>query len=172
MGPFLSGIGGTRSPNAFSILILPFLLFLASCSSVPRVAPRFVQPSTTPIAVAHKATQKHIEDAKVIVREIEKDCPDAKPQVAALTADLDGALSELATSEGARVQLETQLKSQTQSCNDLADNYDKAATQIETLKQSRHHWVKLFWYSTIGLVLAAAWIFHKPLLMAAGMPPL
>lgn len=151
------------------VFVILGVLSLSSCATAPRVAPRFVQPSTAPIQRATAATKKHIESAKVIVREVEKECPDAAPQIVALNADLDGALNELQTSEGARVQLETQLSAQTQQANTLADNYDKAGAQITSLRESRHGWVKWFWYSAAANIALLAWIFKGPLLRLIGL---
>src|SRR5262245_36475394 len=82
---------------------------LCSCASAPRVAPRFTAPDTKPIAEATGKAKRHVEDARKTVRIIERECPDAAPQINALNASLDGALGELATSEGARIQLQDEL---------------------------------------------------------------
>lgn len=154
-----------------AIKIVAGLLLFVGCAG-PHKAPRFIQPSTVPIQKSISAAKTHVEQAKVIVRKVETACPQAAAQIDALNVSLDGALSELQTSEGARIQLETQLKTQTDQANALAADYDKASVTITSLKESRHRWVKWFWFSTAGLALCAAWIFRKPIMLAAGFPPL
>src|SRR3954464_5360975 len=109
-----------------AIKIFIGLLLLTGCASAPHKAPRFDLPSTVEIRRATLAAKTHIESAKKEVVIISEECPQAKEQIVALSADLDGALAELQTSEGSRVQLDTQLATQTTRANQLATDYDKA----------------------------------------------
>ena len=151
-------------------------LSLFACQT-PRTAPRFNAPSTAPIAESTKKARQHVTSARVKTKEIEatiakepasETTSTLKLQVYDLEMDLDNAIGALDTSEGARLQLDAQLKTQAKQANDLADNYDKAQVQITSIAASRHEWVVKFWYSTGLLALAVAWIFRKPLLMLAG----
>lgn len=144
-------------------------MLLCSCAQTPRIAPRFVAPSTAPLAVSHKQATTHVEAAKEKAKQLETEvAPELKLQVAALEVDLDNALGDLNTSEGQRQQLDTQLAQEADRSNKLADNYDKAAVKITNLEVSRHKYVKLLFYAVGALALAGAWIFRKPLLMLAG----
>lgn len=145
------------------------LLLFSGCATAPRKAPRFDQPSTVEIRKAIALARTHIQHAKTVVAAVSIACPDQKPQIDAISSDLDGALSELQTSEGARAQLDIQLTQQTDRANQLADDYDKSGATITSLQQSRHGWVKRFWMVTGALTLAAAWIFRKPLLALTGI---
>ena len=153
-----------------ALKIIATILLFGGCASAPKTAPRFTVPSTAPLEQAHKSAIKHIETAKTQIITIEKECPQAKEQINALSLSLDQAESELQTSEGARIQLQTELTREVKQANALADNYDKSNAQITTLKESRHHWVKAFWLSTVAAAVSAAWIFRKPLLMLIGAP--
>ncbi len=152
-----------------AIKIVCGLLLFTGCATAPHAAPRYVQPTTIPIQKAIAVAQAHITAAQAKVVVIEKECPAAKPEIDALSTDLNGAYNELQTSEGARVQLDTQLKDMTEGYNQLADRYDKSAIQIEGLQESRHGWVKRFWLATVAAAVSAAWIFKKPLLLLAGI---
>lgn len=144
------------------------LIALGFCScATTHTAPRFDKPSTQTIAKATKKAIGHVQSAQGKLDELQKSHQELKLQIASIKVDLDSALTDLNTSEGARKQLETQLKDQTAKANALADSYDKAGVQITSLKASRHRWVKYFMYSSGLLALAGVWIFRKPLLLLA-----
>lgn len=101
--------------------------------------------------------------------------PAAKAIIAQSMLDLSQAAdavtqAEAATAqaEGARTQLDTQLKDTTDKANALARNFNTSQVQILALKDSRHSWVKRFWEAAGLLVLSAAWIFKRPLMLMAG----
>lgn len=150
----------------WSITLL-FALLLCSCATSQHIAPRFDQPTTAVIADANKKAVQHIQQATQQATQIEKQFPLAAPMVFALSRSLDDARNELGVSEGARIQLQSQLKTQTDKANDLARNYDNSALSITALKTSRHRWVNYFWMSTGLLTAALVWIFRKPLLLLA-----
>ncbi len=148
-------------------LILPLFL-LVGCASAPHVAPRFDKPSTVPIRQAQRAASDHVAKAKDITRTLTIRVPEDQVKVDALTKELDETQAALQQVEGARAALDTQLEAQTNRANQLATDYDKSSAQITSLHESRHHWVKLFWYAFGALTLALVWIFKKPLMMFAG----
>lgn len=147
-----------------------FLLALAAmalcaCSTVPRVAPRFDRPSTQPIQKAHKAAIGHVQSAQQKLDTLEKSHEELKLQIDSIKVDLSNALTDLNTSEGARLALDDQLEVQTTKANHLADDYDTASAALTSMKASRHRWVTYFWYSSGLLALALLWVFRKPLLL-------
>lgn len=146
-----------------AIKIVVSLLLFTGCATAPRKAPRFNTPSTVPIQKAISTAKTKVQAAKEKTVIIGEECPQARAMVYALTQDLDGAMSELSTAEGARDQLQLELAVQVKQANDLADDYDKAAAQIESLKESRHRWVK--WFAVESAVLSGVllWLFRKPL---------
>lgn len=146
----------------FAIFALSVLL--SGCAGAPRTAPRFVAASTQPIARATAVAKTHVEHARVILKEIQVESPQSRAQINAVSKDLDGALSELNTSEGARIQLQTQLEQQVTQANQMAADCDKKTVENLQLKESRHGWVKWFWYSAALNIAALAWIFRKPLM--------
>jgi hypothetical protein len=105
------------------------ILFICGCSAT-RTAPRFEKPSTAAIGESHKKAISHVQAAKAKVAEIEKANPTLTLQIAAITVDLDSALKELNTSEGARLQLDAELKQQTEKANILADAFDKSNLRL------------------------------------------
>ena len=141
---------------------------LAGCATAPqRAAPRFVAPSTAPVAKAQAAiaqkqieTKQHIEKAQEIVKTLTITLPEDKLKVDALTAELNSAQSsndELRTEndslKGANDQLTTQIGQQTQQSNQLANAYDQCGADKTLLQLSRHKYVKLAWL--FGGILAA-----------------
>lgn len=138
---------------------------LTGCASAPRIAPRFEQPSTVPIQKAHAAVKSHIEAAKVAATDLSRHCPEAKAEIVALSADLDGALMELQTSEGARVQLDTQLQEQTKKANKLAAHSDKSDAALAAASK-KLWWYRLHWWGawialTLGVLACGAFAFLK-----------
>lgn len=165
VGRWTFGVG-----RLIAIKIAISILFLTGCATAPRTAPRFTVPSTAPLEQAHKSAIKHIETAKTQIITIEKECPQAAVQINALSLSLDQAESELQTSEGARVQLQTELEREVTQANQLATDYDKASARITGLEESRHGWVKRFWLATAIAGMCCIWIFRRPLLMLIGAP--
>lgn len=148
-----------------------WLWILGGCASAPPPPPRFVAPSTEPIARAHAAATKHLEAAAEKIKIIETECPGSKATIAALTTDLAGAKSELVTSENERVKLDTENKKIAAVGNWYADAYTAEQKQISELKQSRHGWVKRFWLASAILTAAGAWILRRPLMAAIRLAP-
>lgn len=153
------------------ILLLSIAMALCACSTVPRVAPRFDAISTKPVAESTTKAVTHVKAAqqKAKVIEAQEKDPQLKIQIASLQVDLSNALSELDTSKGALTQIQTQLDQQTAKANNLADSYDKSQVQIKSIADSRHRWVKFFWYAGGLAVLEGLWIFRTPLLMLSGV---
>jgi septal ring factor EnvC (AmiA/AmiB activator) len=164
------------------LITLSACFLCASCATQQRLAPRFVAPSTAPIAKAQAAiaqrqveTQQHIQKAQEIVKTLTITLPADKLKVDALTEELNSAQAsndQLRTEndslKGANEQLTTQILGQTQQANQLATDYDKCGAEKVQLAESRHGWVKRFWIASGLLLLAGLWIFKKPLLMMAG----
>lgn len=123
-------------PRVVLVTVVMWMILAAGCASPPRVAPRFAQPSTAPIAQAHQAAQRRVQAARVIVKQIGVECPAAKAQIEALGAELDGAQVDLLASENARVTLDAELKAQTDKANGLAANYDKLSEANQALKKT------------------------------------
>ncbi len=112
-----------------------------SCAHVPRTAPKFAAPVTTPL---HKSVDtlkkntdtahKHLQNAITIVKTLPCKEEEARSMIVALNRDLSDAESELQTAQGTIVTLQTQLKQhdadlqkQTTLANQLSDNYNKLA---------------------------------------------
>lgn len=157
-----------------ALKIISGVLLFTGCASAPKSAPRFTAPSTVPIQKAISAAKTKVDSAKknlsTLNQELSTDCQrQAAAMVYALTQDLDGVNAELATAEGARDQLQLELTTQVKQANDLARDYDKANATITSLKESRHHYVKLALILMLMLLLESAWIFRKPLLAIAGI---
>jgi hypothetical protein len=154
-------------PNQFVLLCAA--LCLCSCAA-PRTAPRFDAPSTASIKASTEKARQHVGSARKTVQIISQ-APEisANPvlelKVQSLGIDLDNALSALDTTEGARQQLDTQVKTQTDKANALARDYDKASLTIISLKESRHRWVTFFTGSLLVNVAAIGWIFRKPIML-------
>ena len=143
---------------------------------------QFLQPSTATIKTAHAVIQKQHTVAKEQIAVTAKDlneildlCPATKAIITQAQFDLSKAkdaveAADAATSqaEGARDQLDEQLKEQTDSANALASDYAKSESQITSLKESRHSFVKLSWELGGLLVAALAFIFRKPLFALLG----
>lgn len=148
------------------------VICLCACSTT-RTAPRFTQPSTQRIATgvtsARKSVQAANQKAQAIQQVAEKDCPELKLQITSLESNLVDALSSLSETEGARTQLESQIKTQTDAANQLVDRYNKSEATMASIKASRHRWVTYFLYSSGLLALSVLWILRKPLfLLIAG----
>src|SRR4051812_9343044 len=92
-----------------AIKIFVGLLLLTGCATAPHTAPRFTEPSTVPIRKAIAAAKSHVESAQKAIVIIQDKCPEAKAEIDAVSTDLAGAVNELQTSEGARLQLQTEL---------------------------------------------------------------
>jgi Skp family chaperone for outer membrane proteins len=125
-----------------------------SCAST-RPAPRFDVPSTAPIQQAHQQIAKHLDSAKEHTKQIESECPQAKANIAALSADLDGAYSELQTSEGARLQLDTQLKQQTDKANQVAAQLDTVRPERDAAVAKYHKLKGWFCWEGAAVVFLA-----------------
>jgi hypothetical protein len=154
--------------RVIDISVLAASLLFASCASQQHIAPRFVQPSTAPIQKAQAVTHTNIQKAQEIVKTLTITLPPDQTKIDALSQALNDAQTSNDQIEGARAALETQLKSQTDTANTLASNYDKAGAQIVGLQESRHGWVKRFWMASGLLLLAGLWIFKKPILAMVG----
>ena len=144
--------------NIRTILAALGLLAVCSCSSVPRVAPRFVAPSVAPIQSAHKEAEQHIEKAKAIASSLNL-TPEDKAKGDALLHELSDVQSAIAKATGATDAVDQQGQQQAKQGNTLADNYDKQSVQIKSLEESRHRYVKMAWLfgGILGLeVLAVA----------------
>jgi chromosome segregation ATPase len=151
------------------------MVILGTGCAATKSAPRFSQPSTTAIRSGLTEAKKSVTTAKEKVKAIEKiaEKPEITPddravlklQIASLGTDLDNALTALDTSEGARQQLDTQLKTETDKANALARDYDQASLTITSLKTSRHRWVKFFIISLTVNIAAIGWIFRKPIML-------
>jgi FtsZ-binding cell division protein ZapB len=168
----------TTVSDAVHIVVAALLIVLAafavsSCATAQHVAPRFVAPSTAPIAKAQVAiskrqveTAQHIQKAEEIVRTLTIRLPEDKIKIDALTTELmdaqtsnDQLRTENDSLKGANDSLTAQIGTQTAQANQLSDNYNKAQLQIISLEASRHKYVKAAWLfgGILGLeVLVAA----------------
>jgi hypothetical protein len=178
--------GKTSATGTARNIVKLWLLFpcalLCSCATRSPSVP-FVQPSTTPIKQAHAIIQKehlaakqHIAVTANDLNQILDACPQAKAIIAQAQFNLseardsvDAAEAARAQAEGARDQLDLQLKDQTDTCNAVARDYESSKVQINSLNESRHGWVKRFWIVSGLLVAAGIWIFKGPLLALTGI---
>ena len=111
-------------------LIILFSALLVGCAT-PRIAPRFTQPSTQPIAASNARAVSNVKAAKKQLQVITVSNPAIKLQLEDVSNRLDQALDDLGESEVARLKLEAELKAQTAKGNQLADNYDKLSAKVQ-----------------------------------------
>lgn len=138
------------------LLAIAALGLLCSCSTT-RIAPRFVQPSTSAIKEGHVKAISSVQSAKKRAEDLEAANPALKLQIEPLKLDLENALSALDASEGARKQLDEQLGQQTAKANKLADDFDaltkSTAKDKAIVKQVNSYWgLGAFAYGAVRLV--------------------
>jgi chromosome segregation ATPase len=86
-----------------------------------------------------------------------------------LTNELNAAYAGLAGAQDLADELQKQNDGVILQANEVVADRNKLQSQIEPLKESRHRWVKYFWYSAALSIAAVAWIFKKPLMLLTGI---
>lgn len=122
------------------------ILLFSGCVNPPRKAPTFTAPSTTPIKQSIAAATGKAQSAQKKLSIVYNDCPAARAEINAVSADLLGVINELRTSEGDRVTLQSELERETKKGNKLANDYNTLSAKLDKARIQHAKDTKTVWW--------------------------
>lgn len=151
-------------------------MVFASCAST-RPAPVFQAPSLAPVEQAVTRVEQHVSGAKDAAKKLAEATAEANRKDKAwqdaynqLTQEQDAAWLQIQSLKDELKGKQQEIDDLTSHANQVVDNYNKLIPQVESLRESRHAWVKKFWIAAGAALLLAAWTTKRLWLpLVAGM---
>lgn len=155
------------------LLLLPLAAVLCSCASTTPVA-TFQATSLAPVEQAVTRTEQSVQGARSAAKQVSnataEPCKTKEWQDAynLLTTELDHAYLGTQNAKDELKAKQTEIVNVTASANKLVvalgHERDAQKAKADAEYGKKMFWMKGFFYAVGALVLAAAWIFKKPLL--------